>query len=99
MDVTTILEAVVTIAVALITGLLVPYLKEKYGAEKIKNAYDIIKILVSSAEQIITKSGQGKKKKELVLERLESYNIKIDESKVDEMIESAVNELNSKVGE
>lgn len=99
MDITPILEGVITIAVALITGLLIPYLKERYGAEKIKNSYDIIKILVNAVEQTTKVAGAGKEKKAVVLERLEEYDIKVDADKVNEMIESAVKEMNEKVGD
>lgn len=95
MDITMILEGVLTIAIALITTFLAPYLKEKYGEQKISSAYSIIKILVNAIEQTTTIAGQGKKKKEWVKERLNYYNIKIDSAKVDEMIEGAVKEMNS----
>ena len=98
MDITPILEGVVTIAVALITGLLIPYLKEKYGAEKIRNSYDIIKILVNAVEQTTKIAGAGKEKKAVVLERLEDYDIKVDADKVNEMIESAVAQMNIEMG-
>lgn len=63
MDITMILEGVLTIAIALITTFLAPYLKEKYGEQKISSAYSIIKILVNAIEQTTTIAGQGKKRR------------------------------------
>lgn len=97
MDITFILDFIITLAVTLTTAFLLPYLKEKLGEQKVKNAYEIIKILVEAIEQTTTITGQGKAKKEWVLNRLKDYNLSINEKQVNEMIESAVLELNKSV--
>lgn len=96
-DITFIVEFIITLAVSLITAFLLPYLKTKFTAEKISSAYEVIKILVNAIEQTTKVSGQGAKKKAWVLERLQNYNIKIDESKVNELIEASVHEMNNAV--
>lgn len=99
MDITFVLDFIITLAVTLVTAFLLPYLKEKYSAETIVKAYDVTKILVNAIEQTTKVTGAGAKKKEWVKERLSNYNLNIDENKIDELIESAVKELNEKVGE
>ena len=99
MDITFVFDFIITLAVTLVTAFLLPYLKAKYGVENIKSAYEVTKILVNAIEQTTKVTGAGKQKKEWVKERLNDYNLKVDESKVDELIESAVKELNEKVDE
>lgn len=98
MDITFILEFVVTLSITLITTFLLPYLRTKFGEEKITSAYNVIKILVNAVEQTTREVGKGQEKKQWVIDRLKEYNISIDEEKVDEIIESAVKEMNDKVG-
>ena len=94
MDITPILEIVITIVVITFSSYVLPYLIKRFGIAKIQDAYSIIKLLVESAEQTTTIKEAGKQKKAQVIERLKDYNIKIDESKVSELIESAVLEMN-----
>lgn len=96
-DVTFIIDFLISLALAIIIRYLLPYLRTKYNDEKISSAYQIIKILVQAVEQVTKVSGQGKKKKEQVIERFKSYNITMDEGKVSELIESAVCELNQNI--
>ncbi|WP_316245538.1 phage holin, LLH family [Peptoniphilus obesi] len=48
-----------SIVSVLITGVLIPLLKQRYGKEKITNVLEAVDIAVKAAEQIYTKSGQG----------------------------------------
>lgn len=94
MDVTFIVDFVITLAVTVVTAYAVPYLAKKYGAEKLATAYEVVKILVNAVEQTTKATGVGAMKKQVVKERLEAYNLKIDGAKIDELIESAVHEMN-----
>lgn len=85
---------VLSIISVLITGILIPYLKQKYGKEKIANIMEAVEIAVKAAEQIYTKQGQGQLKKQYVLMRLNEQGIKINEKELDDMIEASVLELN-----
>lgn len=81
-----ILKAVISIAVVVITGYVIPWLKEK-------RLYEYVMIAVQAAEQMIKESGAGTKKYELVEEWLISkFHISAEEAK--SLIESAVYEMN-----
>ena len=92
-DITPILEAVATLAVALITTFVVPYIKSKTTLEQQTQLNAWVKIAVTAAEQVYEGPGQGDKKKVYVLSWLKSHGIVVDEDKVDAMIEAAVYEL------
>lgn len=81
------------LAGAIITCVLVPYIKSKTTAEQQKEINAWVKIAVSAAEQIYTGSGRGEEKKAYVLEWLRSHGVTVDDEKLDAMIEAAVYEL------
>lgn len=90
-----VLESIFWLIITILTALVIPYLKVKYGSDKITNAYNIIKILVQSVEQITVATGAGQLKKQQVIERFEDYGINIDKNKIGELIEAAVYEMNN----
>ena len=92
-DITTIIEALFALIAALITAVVIPYIKSKTTAQQQAEIYAWVEIAVSAAEQIYTGSGRGKEKKEYVLEWLAQRNITVDAGKLDAMIESAVYDL------
>ena len=92
-DFTHILEAVATLAVALITTFAIPYIKSKTTLEQQTQINEWVRIAVSAAEQVYDGPGQGDKKKAYVLTWLAGHGIAIDEDKLDAMIEAAVYEL------
>lgn len=85
---------VLSIVSVLVTGVLVPLLKQKYGKEKVMSVMEAVDIAVKAAEQIYTKSGQGNLKKQYVLMRLNEQGFKVSEKELDDMIEASVLELN-----
>ena len=94
MNASNIFYVVLSIVSVLITGVLVPLLKQKYGKEKIVSVMETVDIAVKAAEQIYTKTGQGQLKKQYVLMRLNEQGIKLSEKELDDMIEASVLELN-----
>lgn len=92
-DITTVLEAVATLAVAIITTFVVPYIKSKTTLEQQTQINTWVKIAVSAAEQVYEGPGKGDQKKAYVLTWLAGHGIAIDEDKLDAMIEAAVYEL------
>ena len=92
-DITPIVEAVVAVVCAVVTCVLIPYIKSKTTTEQQKEINAWVKIAVSAAEQIYTGSGRGEEKKAYVLEWLRSHGITVDDEKLDAMIEAAVYEL------
>lgn len=93
MDLTKILEAIITLAVVLVAYFIIPTLKAKVSQESFDQLQTWVKIAVQAAEMIFTESGLGSKKKEYVKNFLESKNLYIDEEALNNLIESAVLEL------
>ena len=92
-DLTTIVEAIIALAVAIITTFVIPWVKGKIDAQKLAQIMNWVKIAVNAAEQIYSESGMGEKKKEYVLNFLASKGYTLDPEKIDAMIESAVYDL------
>lgn len=92
-DITPIVEAVVAIVCAVVTCVLIPYIKSKTTAEQQAEINAWVKIAVSAAEQIYSGSGRGEEKKAYVVEWLRSHGVTLDTEKLDAMIEAAVYEL------
>lgn len=92
-DFTPILEAVATLAVALITTFAIPYIKSKTTLEQQTQINSWVKVAVTAAEQVYEGPGQGDRKKAYVLTWLAGHGIAVDEDKLDAMIEAAVYEL------
>ena len=78
---------------AIVTCVLIPYIKSKTTTEQQKEINAWVKIAVSAAEQIYTGSGRGEEKKAYVLQWLRSHGVTVDDEKLDAMIEAAVYEL------
>jgi hypothetical protein len=93
-DITTIIEALITLAVALVTAFFIPWLKTKIDAAKLAELDKWVKIAVQAAEMIYTESGMGKFKKNYVKTFLESKGYTYDDESIDVLIESAVLALN-----
>jgi uncharacterized membrane protein YraQ (UPF0718 family) len=90
MDLTAILEVIITLVVATITGVLVPYIKSKTTAEQQTVLTALVKAAVTAAEQIYTGSGRGQEKKAYVLAWLADRGITVDADKLDVLVESEV---------
>ena len=93
-DLTPVFQALIALASALITAFLIPWLLQKHGAEKTKEALRWVDIFVRAAEQIYTETGMGDAKKDYVLSRLKEKGFTFDPTELDSLIEAAVHELN-----
>lgn len=89
-----IILGVISLLGTIITVVLVPYLKSKTTEKQRDNIYTIVSLAVSAAEQIYFKPGEGKKKKEYVVNYLSSKGIKLTIEDLNIFIEAAVKELN-----
>ena len=92
MDFTTIFEAVLALLAVIITGYLVPYIKNKTTAEEQATISAWIDVAVAAAEQLFD-SGMGEAKMAYVVEYLEKLGITV----TTEEIESSVFWLTSAV--
>ena len=93
-NITTIIQAVFALIAAVITVIVIPYIKSKTTAQQQAEINAWVKIAVSAAEQIYNGSGRGPEKKAYVLDWLKKRHIAVDEAKLDAMIEAAVYWLN-----
>lgn len=104
MDITTLVSAVISLCVALITIIIIPTLRARYGQEKIDAALAIAKqvkywvnVFVVAAEQIYPAAGSGVIKKEYVVKlintKLDELGLKVNSEELDAQIESSVLEL------
>ena len=92
-DITAIVEAILGLVFAIITCVLVPYIKSKTTASQQAEINAWVRIAVTAAEQIYSGSGRGEEKKTYVLNWLREHGITVDDAKLDAMIEAAVYEL------
>ena len=97
-----IVKVIIPILGAIITYLIVPFIKQKTTKEQRENIYFWVRVAVQAAEMIYKEKGQGKLKKEYVITFLQSKGINITMQELDVLIEAAVKELNiiqNKVGQ
>ena len=74
--------------------MVVPYFKSKTTAQQRENILTVVELAVMAAEQIFFQPGQGKQKKEYVIDYLYTRGIKLTVEELDMMIEATVKELN-----
>lgn len=98
-DLTVIMEAVVTLIIAAISAFVIPWLKRKISAEKLAEVAEWVQIAVTAAEQIYNGPGRGEEKKAYVLEFLTSKGYTVDMAAIENLIEAAVYELPGKLTE
>lgn len=95
MDITIIIEAVFALIAAIITAIIIPYIKSRTTAQQQSQINAWVRIAVSAAEQIYVGSGRGEEKKAYVISWLREHGAVVDESKLNAMIEAAVYDLKS----
>lgn len=87
----------VSILVTIITYIVVPYIKEKLGNEKLAKYEYWASMSVSAAEMIFKEQGMGKVKKEYVINFLDDMfnedEIVITEEQLEILVESAVKQM------
>lgn len=93
MDFTPIFQALIALAGAIVTCVLVPYLKSKYTQQQREEINGWVATAVLAAEQIYKGSGRGEEKKLFVLDWLEEHGIDVDETVIDAAVEAAVYRL------
>lgn len=86
--------AVFSIIGALVTKLLVPYLKAKITAEKMAEIQRWVIVAVKAAEQLFPEKNMGTEKKQVVLDFLANKGVNLSMEELNMLIEAAVKELN-----
>lgn len=92
---TEIFVALIGLLGAIITGVLIPYIKTKTTTAQRENIYTIVFHAVKAAEQILKKEDPtGEKRKQYVINYLSSKGINLTIEDLNILIEAAVRELN-----
>jgi len=90
MNITPIIEAVIGLAAAVLTTVIVPYIRSRTTATQQAEISTLVKVAVTAAEQIYIGSGKGAEKKAYVLAWLQANGVIVDVDKLDALVESAV---------
>ena len=94
-DFTPIFEAIITIVSIVLTGIVIPYIRQRIGEEKAENLKKWVSVGVKAAEQLYG-SKTGQQKKEYVVSFLLSKGIVVDVDEVAALIEAEVYKLTNK---
>lgn len=92
-DITIIIEAAFALLAAIITALVIPYIKSRTTTAQQQQISAWVRIAVQAAEQMYIGSGRGAEKKAHVVAFLASKGITLDTASIDALIEAAVYEL------
>lgn len=91
----TLLEIVVTVAVAIATRFLIPLLRSTIAESKNELWKTIAATAVRAAEQIIRERGAGERKFELAKQIITDFGIKLTDEQIRILIEAAVQVMNN----
>ena len=87
-----VMHITLTALAGVVCALVLPWLKERLGAEKLKALWKWVCVAVQAAEQIFG-PGNGARKKEYALDILNAQGIKAEGETLDVLIEAAVRDL------
>lgn len=97
-DLTQIILAVITLISAVLTGFVIPWLKNKLTDHQYDLLCALVRTGVFAAEQIFT-TEQWKEKKQYVVDLLKENGYTVDTTAVDALIEATVRELRIEQGQ
>ncbi len=83
MNIDIIVKVIIPILGVIITYLIVPFIRQKTTKEQRENIYFWVRVAVQAAEMIYKEKGQGKLKKEYVIDFLVSKGINITIQELD----------------
>jgi len=92
-DITTIVYALILLFSAIITALLIPYIRSRTTSTQLDKFLTWVKIGVSAAEQLYKAAKSGAEKKKYVKEFLENKGYTYDEDTINAALEAAVQQL------
>ena len=97
-DITPIIEIIITLLGTIITLIVVPWLKSKLDSNQWKNLNEYASVFVKCAEMIFKGTNLGKDKKKWVIEKLtaiaEEHHLKFSPDAIESAIENAVKNMN-----
>ena len=95
-DFTPLVEALITLAVTAITVFLIPWLRERYGTEKLAKAQGWVQVAVLAAEKLYG-AGKGDEKLAYVENFLEEHNIILDMDALRVLVNAEIKKMESTV--
>jgi Na+-translocating ferredoxin:NAD+ oxidoreductase RnfG subunit len=96
-DLTQIILAIIALISAVLTGFVIPWLKNKLTDHQYETLAGLVRVGVYAAEQLFT-SVMWKEKKQYVVDLLQENGYKVDVTAVDALIEATVRELRIEQG-
>lgn len=93
-DLTPLVQAVITLAATAVTVFLIPWLRERFGNEKLAKAKGWVEIAVLAAEKLYG-AGNGDQKLEYAEAFLAQHNIKLDTSELIALINAEIKKMES----
>ena len=97
-DITPIIEIVITLLRTIVTIVVVPWLKSKLDSNQWNNLNEYAVVFVKTAEMIFRGTNLGKDKKKWVIEKLtaiaEEHHLKFSADAIEAAIENAVKNMN-----
>lgn len=97
MDITKILLLIIELLGILASVFIIPWLKSKLSAEEMREMREWIEIGCAAAQQLYSPE-ETERKKQYVLDLLESKGYKVDSKEVDSAIEAEVIKLHNALG-
>ena len=94
MNITPVAQAAFTLLAAVMTAVVVPFIRSKTTTDQQNQMNSWVRIAVAAVEQTC-KDAKGAEKKAKVLDWLHQHGIVVDEAQLDAMIEAAVYDLKS----
>lgn len=92
LDLTPLVEAILALAATAITVFLIPWLKEKFGHEKLAKAKDWVEIAVLAAEKLYG-AGNGDAKLDFAENFLAEHKIKLDFDTLKAMVDAEIKKM------
>ena len=97
-DLTPILQAVIALVAAILTGFVIPWIKNKLNDHQSEVLACLVRTGVYAAEQIFT-TEMWKEKKQYVVDLLKENGYTVDTTSLDALIEATVRELRIEQGQ
>ena len=92
LDLTPIFEAIIALAATAITVFLIPWLRERFGNEKLEKARGWVEIAVLAAEKLYG-AGNGAEKLAYAEQVLAQHNIKLDTATLMAMVDAEIKKM------
>ena len=89
-DLTKIVEMIIGLAVAIVTGLLIPLLRQRMTAGQQEKLDTVIEVAIRSAEQLYG-AGMGREKLKAALDYIESKGYTVDLQQVEAAVQALLN--------